>query len=107
MIGLKMAEEKSGKKLTLISSRADQWLIRTGRKIDGVLYKVNWRTMVLLYHFILEKVENLFLIIYRQIRNKLTKTVNLVKGEGKVNEEKSSTSFFLKNIEEHKSKHKK
>lgn len=102
MIGFKMAEIQTGRKYLFFNSQSDEAVLRAYRNTRNFLKRWNWRTLTLFYHFILEKVEDFFLNIYRRIRNKLTKPVKLVKGEGKLPEDTKGSSFYLKNIQEHK-----
>ncbi|HZS43020.1 MAG TPA: hypothetical protein VFA52_02255 [Candidatus Paceibacterota bacterium] len=102
MIGFKVVEIQTGKKYLFFSQRGDQ-LVREGHHSLRNFFRYwNLRALRMIYHFVLEKLEEFFLGLYRRLRGKLTKPVKMVKGEGSLPEDKSSTSFYLKNIQEHK-----
>ena len=101
MIYMKMVEMRTGKHL-IFNDKSDQFVASSYAGTRKFFHRWNWRTMRLFYHFVLEKIEDFFLNIYRRTRRKFDKPVSLVKGQGDLPTEKSDSSFYLKNIQEHK-----
>jgi hypothetical protein len=102
MIYFKSMEIRTGRNFLSFGQKSDSILESKIVSTKTFLQRWNWRTVNLLYHFVLERVENFFLRITHYVMSKFSKQVRMVKGQGSLAEEKPSSSFFLKNIEEHK-----
>ncbi len=106
MVYLKLTETRTGKSYLFFNKKSDQFVENSYTGAKKFFHRWNWRTIQLLYHLVLEKIEDFFLNIYRYTRKKFDKPVSMVKGQGDLPTEKSDSSFFLKNIEEHKNNNK-
>ena len=100
MIYFKRRVLATGREYLFFNEKSDEWLRRNYLNSKKFFAHFNWRTISLFYDYLLGRLENFFLNLYRYLRRKVDKPVNLVKGQGEVEVEEPKESFFLKNIEE-------
>jgi hypothetical protein len=82
MLYFKRVEIRTGRQYLFFNERTDQWVEHGQQRINRFFYRWNFRTISLYYDFLLTKLENVFLSLYRYIRKRFDRPINMVKGRG-------------------------